>query len=146
MLAKLDYPPVWLVLFMALAWLVSEVHNPIGTGLFWPGLAMILAGVAVAVWAALEFRRARTTVIPREEPSALVETGPFQWSRNPIYLADLVILAGWCLMLGTAASLLFLVPFQQILLRRFILPEEAVLSTQFGAAFDAYCERVRRWT
>lgn len=145
MLAKLDYPPIWLVLFMALAWLVSEVHNPLGSRLFWPGLALILAGVAVAVWAALEFRRARTTIVPREDPSALVETGPFRWSRNPIYLADLAILAGWCLMLGTAASLLFLVPFQQILLRRFILPEEAVLTAHLGAAYDDYRRRVRRW-
>ena len=54
------------------------------------------------------------------------ESGPYSFSRNPIYLADLVILAGVALVVGAPLALILLVPFQQVLLRQFILPEEAV--------------------
>lgn len=141
----LDYPPVWLIAFMALAWGISKVHAPLGEALLWPGRLLIGAGIALALWAALAFRRAKTTLIPHEAPSALVDSGPFRFSRNPIYLADLMILAGWCLALGTPLALLLLVAFQQVLLRRFIRPEEARLATHLGAEYGAYRARVRRW-
>jgi len=83
--------------------------------------------------------------VPREEPSALVGCGPYRWSRNPIYIADLMILAGWAISLGAPLGLVLIYPLQQVLLRRFILPEERVLTEHLGAAYEAYCGRVRRW-
>ena len=141
----LDYPPVWLIGFMALAWVISRVHAPWGDAMLWPGRALIGAGIAAALWAALAFRRARTTIVPHEDPSALVETGPYRFSRNPIYVADLVILAGWCLTCGAPLALILLVPFAWVLERRFIRPEEARLAQHLGRDYLEYRARVRRW-
>ena len=93
----------------------------------------------------MAFRRARTTIIPHEAPSALVETGPFRFTRNPIYLADLLILVGWSVSLGAPLALILLVPFHAVLQRLFILPEEGRLNEYLGQPYSDYCARVRRW-
>lgn len=141
----LDYPPIWLIAFMAVAWGISLVSAPWGDAVLWPGRALIVLGLIIMVLAAIEFRRARTTIVPHEEPSALVETGPYRFSRNPIYAADLVILAGWCLTCGAPLALLLLFPFAWVLERRFIRPEEARLAQHLGRQYLAYRARVRRW-
>jgi len=101
--------------------------------------------VALSVWAALSFRRVRTTIVPYQPPSALVTTGPYRFSRNPIYVADLMILAGAALVLGAPLALVLMVPFHQVLLRLFILPEEAVLRRELGQPYLDFQARVRRW-
>lgn len=144
-MTRVNLPPVWLVGFIALAWAVTQVTAPGPSWLVWAGWALVAAGLALAVWAALAFRRARTSIVPRQRPSALVSTGPYRYSRNPIYLADLVILAGVALILRAPWALLLVPAFQQVLLRQFILPEEAVLEQDLGQPYRAYRARVRRW-
>ncbi len=144
-LSRLDLPPVWLCGCMVLAWVTTIDNAPLGSTALWLGIALIALGVLLAVWAALAFWSARTTIIPREEPSALVETGPYRFSRNPIYIADLLILAGWCLAIGTILGLALLAPFGLLLHRRFILPEEATLVRHLGQPYLDYRARVRRW-
>ncbi|MEM9145200.1 MAG: isoprenylcysteine carboxylmethyltransferase family protein [Pseudomonadota bacterium] len=141
----LDLPPVWLVIFMGFAWFMASVWAPLGDWLRLPGLLLIGASVGLAIWSAIAFRRAGTTIVPHQEPSALVTAGPYQYSRNPIYLADLGILAGWCLSLGTVAGLVLLAPFWMVLEQRFIRPEEARLTAALGEPYKAYCRAVRRW-
>lgn len=93
----------------------------------------------------VEFRRAATTVIPRQDPSSLITGGVYRWSRNPIYLADVLILLGFVLIWGRALGFV-LVPVLAVLLdRRFILGEEARLRAAFGEKFDAYAQQARRW-
>jgi len=142
---RVNLPPVWLALFIAAAWGIARISAPLGDFLVWPGWTLIVAAIALAVWSAVAFRRARTTIVPHQPPSALVETGPYRWSRNPIYLADLVILAGAALILGAPLALILLVPFHQVLLRLFILPEEAVLTRELGQPYMDFMARVRRW-
>lgn len=142
---RLNVPPLWLGLFVALAWGIAQVSAPLGSRVAWAGWGLVGLSAGLMVWAVLAFRRARTTIMPHEAPSALVETGPYRYSRNPIYLADLMILAGAALILGAPLALVLLVPFQQVLLRLFILPEEALLERQLGPAYRAYKGRVRRW-
>ncbi len=60
-------------------------------------------------------------------------------------MADLAILAGAALILGAPLALLLLMPFRQVLLRRFILPEEAMLERELGWPYRDYKARVRRW-
>lgn len=141
----LNYPPGWLAGFMAAAWVIAQIHAPLGDALLWPGRGLIVLGLLIMLWAALVFRRARTTIIPHQTPTALVETGPFRYSHNPIYLADLMILAGWAVSLGAPLALLLAVPFQIILTRQFIEPEESRLDGAIGEPFRFYCLRVRRW-
>lgn len=145
LLRHLDYPPVWLALHMAVAWFMAHVWAPLGSWGLWPGVALIGAGLGLMLWAGLAFRRARTTIVPHRAPSALVESGPYARTRNPIYLADLMILAGWALALGAPAALLLLAPLWSVLSARFVLKEEAVLAAHLGPAYGAYRARVPRW-
>ena len=145
LLARLNLPPVWLVGFIALAWAIAQPWAPLGAVFGWLGWGLVGAAVAVFVWAATEFRRAGTTIVPGEAPSALVETGPYRYSRNPIYLADLVVLAGVALIFRSPLGLLLIFPFQQVLLRLFILREEAVLEHDLGQPYRDFKARVPRW-
>jgi len=143
----IDTPPVWLALFAALAWLQGRGLGLVetGGGQRAAGWALLVAGAALLVAAALEFRRNRTTIMPHETPRALIAGGVYRVSRNPIYLGDALILAGLCLLFG-APDALWLVPgFMMLITRRFIRPEEARLRAAFGDAAERYMARVRRW-
>lgn len=145
MKVTLDYPPVWLAAFMGVGWAIAQVHAPFGEALLWFGRTLIVVGLAIMVWAAVMFRRQRTTIVPHQVPSALVAEGPYRWSRNPIYLADLLILTGWSLSLGAPLSVLLILPFWWVLKVRFIVPEEVRLRASLGQGYDAYCDQVSRW-
>ncbi len=141
----LNYPPVWLAGFMLLTWVLAMAYAPWGEVALWLGRSLIAAGLLLAVWSVVQFRKARTTIIPHNHPDALVETGPYQFSRNPIYVADLMILAGWSLTVGTPLGLLLVFPFALALERFFIRPEEARLAAALGPPYTEYRARVRRW-
>lgn len=111
----------------------------IGAGLGLGGSAVLLAA-----WGILHLRRARTPVEPGHVPSALVTSGPYRFTRNPLYLGQLLFLLG----LGLAAFpwLLPGAAIQALLLDRLVIPsEEARIAARFGEAFGAYRARVRRW-
>lgn len=143
----IDLPPLWLGLFAALGW-VQAHWWPLGSfGAVgdWAGAALVVAGLALAVAAAVEFRRARTTIVPHLEPSAIVTSGVYWISRNPIYLGDALILAGLGLRWDSVLALGLVPVFVAVIAARFIHPEEARLRARFGPAFDAWAARVRRW-
>ncbi len=106
---------------------------------------MLVVAAALTLAALVEFARARTTVIPHRAPVALISSGIFRWTRNPIYLADLLVLLGLSLIWGRLAGLLLLPAFWAVLELRFILPEEARLYEAFPDEFKAYSKTVRRW-
>lgn len=147
LLGQLDYPPVWLLAAIAIArvegWVFGRLlDEPVltlaGNVLFWAGL--VILGVA-----ALAFVHARSTIVPHRVPARLITTGLYRVSRNPIYLADLMILGGLALSWGSIAGLLLVPVLGQILAARFIMPEEARIRAAFGAQADAYFARTRRW-
>ena len=147
MLRFLHLPPVWLAALMAVGWGAARLHAPLSD---WKwsvpaGAALMGAGLALITWSVLCFRRARTSVVPRRVPEALVGDGPYRFSRNPIYLADLLILAGWGLVLGAPLALLLVLPMLWMLREWFVKGEEEVLAERFGGAYSDYCARVRRW-
>ena len=109
------------------------------------GWGLILLAVALAVWAAVEFGRARTSVVPRNTPTAIVTTGPFRFSRNPIYVADAMILIGWGGLLGSLWPLLLVLPFCWVLQERFIKGEEEELKNAFPQEWAAWSANTRRW-
>ncbi|MEM0907619.1 MAG: isoprenylcysteine carboxylmethyltransferase family protein [Pseudomonadota bacterium] len=141
----LDIPPTWTLLHMVLAWVFSQVWSfdlPLLSAVGWLIIfaALIFAGFAVMVMA-----RAKTTVIPGAEPTALVTAGPFKLTRNPIYLADLFIVLGWTFVVGQPLAAVLVYPLFRVLDRRFAEPEERKLEAAFGDGFKAYAGRVRRW-
>lgn len=142
----IDLPPVWLAGFAALVWAAGAVWPvPLDGALHAAGLVLVGTGLALMIAAAWEMRRRRTTVVPHQQPSALVVSGVFRFSRNPIYLGDALILAGLCLRWDAPAALLLVPVFMAVIARRFIIPEEARLRQGFGAAFGDWAARTRRW-
>ncbi len=123
---------------LPIARLVPEAWAPLGT-------IPIVVGLGVVVVAALQFKKADTAIKPFDQPSALVTSGVFRMSRNPIYLAMIVIQIGTAFGLGTLVT--FFVPpaLAWLLSRRFIKREEAALSQTFGEDYERYKSRVRRW-
>ena len=97
------------------------------------------------VGAVAQMALAKTTVIPRRNPSALVTRGLFQLSRNPIYLGDALILAGAILWLDAVLALPLVFSFVWLIQTRFIRDEEARLTETFGPEFDLWAARTRRW-
>ena len=143
----LDYPPVWLIAALGLAWAQAELV-PLGPGWGWTpwvGGAVALLGAGLMLAALVPFLRAGTTVVPHRQPSVLVVSGVFRISRNPIYLGDVLILAGLSLRWEAWLGLVLLPGFVWVLRRRFIEPEEARLRAAFGAEYEAWAARVRRW-
>ncbi len=141
----LDLPPFWLITVMALGYVVALAMPAPGWSAPWIGGGVMALGVLLAIWAAAGFRAQRTTIIPHQQPSALITGGAFAHSRNPIYLADAVVLVGWLLVWGAATPFVLVPVFIWIINTRFIAPEEARLEAAFGEAFAAYASRTRRW-
>jgi protein-S-isoprenylcysteine O-methyltransferase Ste14 len=146
LLRQWESPPTWLLLFILLAWLQARFVPLVAVvpATRHLGAVLIIGGLVVIVLAALQFRKHATTILPREVPRAMIDTGLYGYSRNPIYVADAMILAGVALRADLAG--LVLVPvFMWVITQRFILGEEAGLRAQFGAGFEAYAARVKRW-
>lgn len=141
-----ESPPTWLGIFIILALLQSSLLPlmPPGAWARMAGAALIVFGLVVFVLALVQFRRHRTTVLPRETPESMIQTGIYRLSRNPIYLADAMILAGLALR-WDAASLLLVPLFMAVIRVRFVNGEEAMMRQRFGTAYAAYAARVRRW-
>lgn len=116
-------------------------------GRAWLGGALAVAGGAFAVAGVAAFRRAKTTVNPLtpSAASAIVSTGVYRISRNPMYVGVVAILLGWGLWLENALALALAAVFAAYLHRFQILPEERALAGKFGPGYDAYARKVRRW-
>jgi protein-S-isoprenylcysteine O-methyltransferase Ste14 len=96
-------------------------------------------------WSFLSFARRKTTIIPNKAANALVLDGPFRFTRNPLYLALALLTIGAGLWLNTWWVLMLLLPAAALVDRFVIAREEAYLRRRFGAEYDAYTARVRRW-
>lgn len=145
----IDIPPVWLGLALACAWAIARVQ-PVSLHIDGPfidllGGLLVGAGVVLMVLAFAELRKKRTTVIPHRAATHLVTTGIFSRSRNPIYLGDALVLAGFALRWGAPVALLLVPLFIATISQRFIIPEEDRLRRKFHADFARYCQKTRRW-
>ncbi len=145
MAKEIDFPPVWLAGFAAMGGIVGHIAPVALAFNSIVGAALILVGLLVMLVAAAQMFMARTTVVPHRNPSALVMNGMFSLSRNPIYLADVLLLTGlylhWDAILGLPLVIIFMI----VVTRRFIRPEEALLHATFGEIYDEYQTRTRRW-
>jgi len=141
-------PPVWflaaIVLMAALHWFVpiDRWHVP---ALRWLGGAIVAAGFALTVASARLFARHGTAIRPFDRSSALVISGPYRFTRNPMYVGLVAMLIGLALMLESLSPLLVVAAFARIIATRFIAVEERMLDERFGTAYAEYRARVRRW-
>jgi protein-S-isoprenylcysteine O-methyltransferase Ste14 len=111
------------------------------------GGAVVLLGIGLEGLGGLELIRRKTTVNPLEpcDASNLVTTGVYRFTRNPIYVGDLLILLGWGLYLANPLAILLAWLFVPYISRFQIVPEERALGELFGQAYEEYRARVRRW-
>ncbi len=149
MLKWIDLPPVWLLGALGMAWWQAE-KAPYGLSFAgaWADLAsglLIGAGVLLMLLAVIEMRRARTTLMPHSDADRLVTSGIFKRSRNPIYLGDALILAGFILRWDAVLALPLIPVFLWVIEKRFVIPEENRLRRKFRADFARYCQKTRRW-
>lgn len=142
-------PPIWTLAYLLMAAGLSHL-------LGWPrlpglpliplGIGLIILGVALAVSAARLFRRLGTELNPTSATNRkLVVSGPFRFTRNPMYLGLILTTAGIAFAVGVWP--MFLVPFAVFatVSLAHIPFEEAKMRRQFGAAYEAYAQKVRRW-
>ena len=106
---------------------------------------MFVVGAIIAGWGLMTFRRARTTTVPGEKSAQLVTWGPYRFTRNPMYVGLTVAYLGEALILRQIWPLLFL-PLVLAYVNWVVIPlEETRLLEVFGADYDRYRARVRRW-
>lgn len=140
-------PPAYPLAGLGVAWLLQWAA-PLPGAPAWlrlSGGVLAILAVAFALWAVATLVRARTPVDPYRPTTAVVETGPYRRTRNPIYLAFTAGMLGIGLALGWTWSFLVaplvFVALDILVVRR----EEAYLSGKFGDAYAGYRQRVRRW-
>lgn len=110
-------------------------------------VACALIGGAFNVAGMVAFQQARTTLSPMrpDQASALVTTGVYRITRNPMYVGGAILLISWAVYLSSPWALFGPIFFVLYVTKLQILPEERSLSAMFGNDFDDYCARVRRW-
>lgn len=108
------------------------------------GYTLVLAGLAFASWAASLMLRARTHILPHGPTTALVTSGPFRFSRNPLYVSLALVYAG--LAIAYAALALPLLPLVIATMQWLVISrEERYLEAKFGEVYREYKRSVRRW-
>lgn len=109
--------------------------------------ALAIIGVVTVVIGALQFHQARTTLTPLNPgaASALVVSGIYRYTRNPMYLGMAIVLLSWAIYLSHPLAMLGVAAFVAYIHRFQIIPEEKALRALFPGSFEAYARRVRRW-
>lgn len=107
--------------------------------------AILLAGASVVFTAIRQFVRHHEHPSPYEPTNAIVSTGIYRFTRNPIYVGFLIVVIAAAIGFNSWWVLLSIVPLFLLLQFGVVLREETYLSAKFGAVYDDYRRRVRRW-
>jgi protein-S-isoprenylcysteine O-methyltransferase Ste14 len=144
---SVPWPPL-IYIGMAIIAVVLNWIRPLG--LDWPllkyiGAILLVIAIAIEVWSFLTFRKHRTTIMPNKGADHLITSGPFAHSRNPIYVANTILVSGIGLYFGNLwlilAAFIAAILTQELAIKR----EEKHLALKFGEAWRDYTTRVPRW-
>ena len=142
-------PPLWAIALLIVFYFLSDLPMLARLPLWQSqiiGAALIILGMLLPATAITMFRRAGTEVSPTSKTNAkLITTGPYALTRNPMYTG--VIIASLGVALWFRRPLMFLTPLIIFVISNFgLIPfEEEKMRRQYGAEFDAYTKKVRRW-
>jgi protein-S-isoprenylcysteine O-methyltransferase Ste14 len=109
------------------------------------GALLVLSSVAIIAWSFLHFSTAGTSAVPVRPTTALVVSGPYRFTRNPMYLGLLLVYVGMSLWIGLVWPLLLGPALVWVVAVWCIAPEERYLAEKFGEEYHRYRDRVRRW-
>lgn len=143
-------PPVYALFTAGIMWLLDR-HFPVFNLFASPwellGWVFIIIGLIIDLWSVGLFWKEKTTVNPMkpDNSKSIVESGMYQYSRNPMYLGMLSILLGLGILLGSLSALFGVPLFALIITTQQIIPEEITLGNKFGQVYLDYKHRVRRW-
>ncbi|MGB5864778.1 MAG: isoprenylcysteine carboxylmethyltransferase family protein [Sulfitobacter sp.] len=143
-----DLPPLrWLgsiAAIYAIKWAVPSAHVEWSflTALSW---VVMVSALALIGWSGIWFMRKKTPIEPHHTPKVLIVEGPYRVSRNPIYLALVMLTLSSALGHGSVIGLAFVALLWWVLNQRFAIPEEVLLRETFGAQAQTYLERTKRW-
>jgi len=145
---RFPFPPGIPILALILSWILGklwpiEVNWPSWTR--WAGWILVTIPFLFAIWAVITFRRKHTVVNPRGQVTTIVTAGPFQYSRNPMYVTLLAVYIGGTFAFRLPWALLLLLPVFLLLQFVVIIPEEKYLESSFGEEYISYKRSVRRW-
>lgn len=140
--------PVWSLLGILLIGLAANFllrwSFPDWPAPFAVGLIPVLLGTLLIAWAGSEFSSHKTTLMPSEAASTLVKSGPYRYSRNPIYLSMMLVYSGISLMFNSPLALILVLPVI-MLLNNQARREERYLEWAFRDQFIEYKKKVPRW-
>jgi protein-S-isoprenylcysteine O-methyltransferase Ste14 len=141
-------PPVFYAAAVVVGLLFDGVHSlPIAPA----GIRITVAGVLIAAWLYLMigsiqlFWRQRTSIVPIRPSTALVVSGPYRVTRNPMYVGLGLLTAALGFILNTWWPIVVLLPTLVAVDHFVIQREEAYLRRRFGGEYDTYTRQVRRW-
>ena len=144
-------PPFLFVAGLALGflldrcWPVPWIPASWGTYRFALGWGIVALGLGLGAWGFITFLRARTAILPHHPASRLVYAGPYRYTRNPMYVGLTGGYLGIAVLIDSLWPLLFLPAVLAALYRFVIRREERYLTAEFGAAYEDYRRKVRRW-
>ena len=141
-------PLAWglaLIAGLALNWLVPLRFLPASLPARWLGAAVFVLALALFAWAVVTVTWAGSNVPTNRPSTTIVESGPYRFTRNPIYLGMFLALIGLAIAFNILWLLLMLVPFALVIRYGVVAREEAYLERKFGDVYRGYRSRVRRW-
>ncbi len=142
------FPPLLFVICVAcglITHVVCSYRLPVGPWARWAGGALGLTAGSLALWGQRTMEAGGTNIRPSLPALAIVAGGPFAFTRNPLYLALILLVTGIGVALRSPAFLAFLAPFALVLHFGVVLREERYLEAKFGDVYRGYKARVRRW-
>lgn len=148
---RAPWPPIVYLAAIAAAIILLIVYplpwieGPLNDILFAAGWLLAVAGAFIGIAAVRVMHKAKTTIMPNRVSEHLVTSGPFSFTRNPIYLGNTIITLGIGLIVGSVWFLLAGLIAAFIVQKLTIRPEEKHLEARFGKKYRDYAARVRRW-
>ncbi len=142
---KITFPPVILLASIVLQ-IILLFSFPISVDLSsLLGLILIFSGISLVFVSFRFMRKMKTTFIPDGTPEVLISSGPFKFSRNPIYLGMLAILVGVAFLMSSLSAIIIAFVFGIIINFTWIAHEEKKLHELFSEDWENYSSKVRRW-
>ena len=130
---------------LALNWLVPLRFLPVDLPVGWLGAMVFVLALALFAWAIVTVTGAGSNVPTNRPTTSIVESGPYRFTRNPIYLGMFLGLIGLAIAFDNLWLLMMLVPFALVIRYGVVAREEAYLERKFGDVYRGYSSRVRRW-
>ena len=147
----LGIPVPWVFTIAYLVGVVIQLVVPVSaSGVLLPAsvaaaVVLVTVGAVLAVWGQALFRKTHTTTVPGETSFALVTSGPYRVTRNPMYVGLFSVFVGISLAFTLVWSIILMLPVFYYLNWMVVPLEEERLTSSFGAEYEAYRKKVRRW-